>query len=66
MKKDKLIEYYKKEKVTGSYDKQREKTKYRKSKREKELEIFLRLLNKKGNENVLEIGCSSGFLTKHL
>ena len=66
MKKDELIEYYKKERVTGDYDKQREKTEYRKNKRRKELKIFLRLLNKKSRENVLEIGCSSGFLTEYL
>lgn len=66
MGKDELIKYYKKERVTGDYDKQREKTKYRKNKRRKELRIFLKLLNKKENENVLEIGCSSGFLTEHL
>ena len=64
--KDKLIEYYKKERVTGTYDSQREGTEYRRKKRKIELRMFLDLLNKQPKEDVLEIGCSSGFLTKHL
>jgi len=62
----KFSEYYKKRKVTSTYDTQREGTKYRREKRKKELKYFLELLDKKENEKVLELGCSSGFLTKHL
>ena len=66
MSKEKFKEYYQKEDVTGTYDSQRLGTEYRKKKREKELEIFLDLLDKKDNEKVLELGASSGFLTKEL
>jgi len=66
MSKKEFKEYYKKEDVTGSYDKQREGTKYRKKKRKEELRLFLLLLDKTKKEKVLELGCSSGFLTKHL
>lgn len=59
-------EYYKKENVTGTYDKQREGNEYRIQKRQKELNIFLDLLDKKEGEKVLELGCSSGFLMAHL
>lgn len=59
-------EYYKQNKVTGNYDKQREGNKYRIEKRKKELAIFLKLLDKKPKEKVLELGCSSGFLTEKL
>ena len=59
-------EYYKNEKVMKTYDKQREANKYRKEKRKRELSIFLKLLDKKEGEKVLELGCSSGFLTQHL
>ncbi len=59
-------EYYRKKKVTGTYDKQREGTEYRKRKRQLELKYFLELIDKKSKEKVLELGCSSGFLTKHL
>jgi len=62
----KFTEYYKKNKVTGTYDSQREATEYRRKKRRVELKSFLRLLDKKDKEKVLELGCSSGFLTKHL
>ena len=63
---EKFTEYYKKQHVTGTYDKQRESTKYRKEKRKKELKYFLELIDKKPGEKVLELGCSSGFLTQHL
>lgn len=62
----KFTEYYRKKKVTGTYDSQREGTAYRRRKRQIELKCFLELLDKKDNEKVLELGCSSGFLTKHL
>lgn len=58
--------YYQRKDVTGTYDNQRMKTAYRRKKRTKELAMFLELLNKKQGERVLEIGCSSGFLTEHL
>jgi ubiquinone/menaquinone biosynthesis C-methylase UbiE len=58
--------YYRKNKVTGTYDNQREGTKYRRDKRRVELRVFLELLDKKDGEKVLELGCSSGFLTKEL
>jgi len=61
-----FTEYYRRKKVTGSYDSQREGTAYRRNKREIELKYFLEMLNKKEGEKVLELGCSSGFLTKHL
>ena len=61
-----FTEYYQQKKVTGTYDTQREASKYRKEKRKKELRFFLELLNKKDKEKVLELGCSSGFLTQHL
>lgn len=64
--KEKFKEYYKKENVTGTYDKQREGSLYRRKKREKELKIFLELLDKKEGEEVLELGVSSGALTKYL
>jgi ubiquinone/menaquinone biosynthesis C-methylase UbiE len=63
---DKFKEYYKKKKVTGTYDKQRESNAYRKKKRALELKHFIELLDKKKGEKVLELGCSSGFLTQHL
>src|SRR3989344_4276876 len=62
----KFTEYYRKQKVTGTYDKQREGTPYRRKKRAIELKYFLELIDKKPNEKVLELGCSSGFLTKEL
>ena len=62
----KFTEYYRKKHVTGTYDQQRQKSVYRRDKREKELKIFLDLLDKKQGEKVLELGCSSGFLTEHL
>jgi len=62
----KFTEYYRKKGITGTYDNQREKTRYRRAKRNIELNCFLELLDKKANEKVLELGCSSGFLTKHL
>ncbi len=62
----KFIEYYKQKKVTGTYDAQREGTSYRRRKRKIELQYFLELIDKKENEKVLELGCSSGFLTEHL
>lgn len=58
--------YYQKKKVTTTYDSQREGTTYRRRKREIELKYFLELLDKKNEDKVLELGCSSGFLTKHL
>lgn len=61
-----FTEYYKQKRVTGTYDKQRGKGKYRQEKRKIELGIFLKLLDKKEKEKVLELGCSSGFLTEHL
>lgn len=63
---EKFKEYYKEDSITDNYDKQREGNIYRKQKRQKELQIFLKLLNKKDGEKVLEIGCSSGFLTEQL
>lgn len=66
MSKEELKKYYQDKHVTGGYDQQREGTKYRKEKRKIELKHFLELLNKKPNQKVLELGCSSGFLTKHL
>ncbi len=62
----KFKEYYKKKKVTGTYDKQRQGTRYRRQKRKKELKIFLKLLDKKRKDKILELGCSSGFLTRYL
>jgi len=62
----KFTKYYQKKKVTGTYDLQREGTAYRRRKREVELRYFLELLDKKNKDKVLELGCSSGFLTKHL
>ena len=62
----KFTEYYRKQRVTGTYDKQREGTPYRRKKRAIELKYFLELIDKKPNEKVLELGCSSGFLTKEL
>ena len=62
----KFSDYYKKNRVTGSYDLQREGTRYRRMKRSVELKYFLEMLDKKDKEKVLELGCSSGFLTMHL
>jgi len=61
-----FIKYYQQKRVTGTYDSQREGKVYRRKKREKELKFFLKLLDKKLGEKVLELGCSSGFLTEHL
>lgn len=61
-----FTEYYRKKNVTGTYDSQREGTEYRRRKRALELKYFLDLLNKKEGEKLLELGCSSGFLTKYL
>src|SRR3989338_10477460 len=61
-----FTKYYQQKRVTGTYDSQREKTVYRRKKRATELRIFLEMIDKKDKENVLELGCSSGFLTKHL
>jgi ubiquinone/menaquinone biosynthesis C-methylase UbiE len=61
-----FTDYYRQKRVTGTYDKQREGNKYRKVKRKKELKFFLDLIDKKPGEKVLELGCSSGFLTEHL
>ena len=63
---EKFTEYYKKKKVTSTYDKQREGTHYRRNKRKVELKFFLKLIDKKAKDKVLELGCSSGFLTEHL
>lgn len=62
----KFTEYYRQQRVTGTYDKQREGTEYRRRKRALELKHFLDLIDKKEKEKVLELGCSSGFLTKYL
>jgi ubiquinone/menaquinone biosynthesis C-methylase UbiE len=62
----KFTEYYRKNRVTGTYDKQREGTPYRRKKRALELSIFLEMIDKQGKDKVLELGCSSGFLTKEL
>jgi|SRR3989344_8209148 len=62
----KFTEYYRQRNVTGTYDSQREGTPYRRMKRAVELNYFLELIDKKDKEKVLELGCSSGFLTKHL
>lgn len=61
-----FTEYYKRKNVTGTYDSQREATEYRRRKRALELKHFLSLIDKREGEKVLELGCSSGFLTKHL
>ena len=66
MDKERFKEYYKKKDVTTTYDSQRLGTEYRRNKREKELEIFLRFLDKEEEDEILELGCSSGFLTKYL
>lgn len=63
---EKFKEYYLQKQVYSTYDKQREGSLYRKKKRQKELNIFLELINKQPKDNILEIGCSSGFLTMHL
>ena len=62
----KFTEYYRRKHVTGTYDKQREGTEYRRRKRALELKHFLDLIDKREGEKVLELGCSSGFLTKYL
>ncbi len=62
----KFTEYYRQKHVTGTYDNQREATEYRRRKRALELKHFLDLIDKKEGEKVLELGCSSGFLTKYL
>jgi ubiquinone/menaquinone biosynthesis C-methylase UbiE len=62
----KFTEYYREKKVTGTYDAQREGNPYRRRKRALELKHFLDLLNKRENDKILELGCSSGFLTKYL
>ena len=66
MNKEDFKKYYQQEDVTSSYSEQRLKNNYRIKKRQKELELFLELLDKTNGEEILEIGCSSGFLTKHL
>ena len=58
--KEKFAEYYQRKMVSGGYDNQREGTEYRRKKR------LLELINKSPNDKLLEIGCSSGFLTQHL
>lgn len=63
---EEFTKYYQQKKVTGTYDSQREATKYRRMKRKVELKYFLELIDKKDKERVLELGCSSGFLTEHL
>lgn len=62
----KFTEYYRQKHVTGTYDNQREATEYRRRKRALELKHFLDLIDKREGEKVLELGCSSGFLTKYL
>lgn len=62
----KFAKYYQEKKVTDTYDLQREGTAYRRRKRQMELKYFLELLDKKKRDKILELGCSSGFLTKHL
>ncbi|MDP4039129.1 MAG: class I SAM-dependent methyltransferase [Candidatus Pacearchaeota archaeon] len=63
---EKFTDYYRQRRVTGTYDAQREGNKYRKIKRAVELKYFLELIDKQNEDRVLELGCSSGFLTKHL
>src|SRR3989344_4953328 len=63
---EKFSEYYRRKNVTGTYDSQREGTAYRREKRRIELKYFLELIDKKEKEKILELGCSSGFLTEHL
>lgn len=58
--------YYQQEKVTSTYDAQREGNEYRRKKRALELQYFLELINRRDGERILELGCSSGFLTEHL
>ena len=60
------IAYYQKKIVTDTYDAQREGNAYRVKKRALELKFFLELIDKQPSDDVLELGCSSGFLTKHL
>ena len=63
---NKFSEYYKRKDVTSTYESQREGSDYRKHKRYIELGVILEFLDKKPKDKLLEIGCSSGFLTKHL
>jgi len=63
---EKFKQYYQQKKVVSSYDKQRQKNKYRQKKRQVELKIFLDLIDKQTKDKILELGCSSGFLTQHL
>jgi len=62
----KFTEYYRQKNVTGGYDKQREGNAYRRMKRALELKHFIDLIDKKDKDKILELGCSSGFLTKYL
>jgi len=62
----KFTDYYRKKNVTRTYDNQREATSYRRKKRALELRHFLDLIEKREGEKVLELGCSSGFLTRYL
>lgn len=61
-----FTKYYQAKKVSETYDSQREKNAYRKRKRKRELNFFLELLDKEEKDKILELGSSSGFLTKHL
>jgi len=64
--KEDFKKYYQEEEVTSSYSQQRLATKYRRDKRDRELDLFLKLIDKHPEDKVLEIGCSGGFLTEHL
>ena len=64
--KESFSEYYKDKFVTGTYDEQRLKSKYRRDKREIEMKTFLELLDIDEDESILECGCSSGFMTQFL
>ena len=66
MAKEEFKRYYQDKEVTDTYDAQREGTKYRREKRAQELKIFLELLDKKEEDEILELGVSSGALTQYL
>ena len=61
-----FTKYYQQKRVIETHYSQRKGNGYRRRKRELELRCFLELLDKKPKEKVLELGCSSGFLTEHL